>query len=335
MGRYPLRTTIGEYMTSSKDFLAETTYIERDRKLRAFTRQYEKSCDKDPALEQDPAGWTEREISAILLDMRKRGLSLGTQKKQLGHINAVLKFVGNAVMPRMKARNPHMIPRGQYVRGPSLNPDQLSKVLESTESIEGWHGEVVRFVIGTYAYTGLRMSELRLAHYQDLDLRSWTLKVRHPKGEGSYGEFRVVPLPGPIRPSVERFLRARERMLADKGILSSEPLIPRQRGSANAYYSANHFETICREVRAVSGVEFDLRTLRRTYGQTLLNRGVELPTVSLMLGHASTVTTEKYYCRKDADSARLEVLKAFDESVMRPSFKTPKIDENSRLTGYA
>ena len=115
MGRYPLRTTIGEYMTSSKDFLAETTYIERDRKLRAFTRLYEKLCDKDPALEQDPARWTEREISAILLDMRRRGLSLGTQKKQLGHINAVLKFVGNAVMPRMKARNPHMMPRGQYL----------------------------------------------------------------------------------------------------------------------------------------------------------------------------------------------------------------------------
>jgi hypothetical protein len=53
-----------------------------------------------------------------------------------------------------------------------------------------------------------------------------------------------------------------------------------------------------------------------------------------MLGHASTVTTEKYYCRKDADSARLEVLKAFEESVVRPSFNTPRIDGKTELTGY-
>ncbi|MGQ9588373.1 MAG: tyrosine-type recombinase/integrase, partial [Thermoplasmata archaeon] len=265
--------------------------------------------------------------------MRKRGLSLGTQKKQLGHVNAVLKFVGNAAISRMKAKNPHMMPRGRYVRGPSLNPDQLSKVLRSAESMKGWHGEVARFIIGVYAFTGLRMSELRMARYQDLD--NWTLRVRHPKGEGSYDEFRSVPLPSPVRPIVERFLIAREKMLADKGILSSEPLIPRQRGQrGDDYYSANQFEQICSEVRKASGVDFDFRTLRRTYGQNLLNRGVELPTVSLMLGHASTVTTEKYYCRKDADSARLEVLKAFDEPVVRPSLNTARIDGKTEFTGY-
>lgn len=332
MGRYPLKETIGRYMESNRSFLAETTFIERGRKLRAFAEQYDEMHGRDATLEADPAKWTEREMGAIILDMRKRHLGLGTQKKQLGHINAVLKFVGNGVMSKMKVQTPHAFPRGQYVRGPSLTAGQLDALFDAVEKVTGWHGEVVRFVMAGYAYTGLRMSELRRAQFADLDLRGWTLRVRHPKGEGSYGEYRVVPLPGPLKPCVERFVRTRESMLAGKGELVAEPLIPRQRG--DGYYSANHFEQIAMEVRALSGVDFDFRSLRRTYGQNLLNRGVQLSTVSLMLGHASTLTTEKYYCRKDADSARLEVVRAFEESAPGPKFNPPLIDKKPGLTGY-
>ena len=334
MGRYPLRTAIGKYMESNRDYLAETTYTERERKLRMIARRYEKICAKNPDLKCDPEDWTERELTAFILDMRQRGLSLGTQKKSLGHVQAILKFVGNPVLMRMKAQMPHAIPRGQYVKGPSLNEDQVAKVLSATESLKGYRGEVAGFVMATYAYTGLRLSELRRARFEDLDTKAWVLRVRHPKGEGSYGDFRTVPIPEPLRPRVERFLRARETMIAKKGELTAEPLIPRQCGGPNAYYSENAFEQIAVKVRKVSGIQFDFRTLRRTYGQSLLNRGVGLPSVSLMLGHNSTLTTEKYYCRQDADSARLEVLRAFEGSVMRPVRETSKLTPRTELSGY-
>jgi len=334
MGRYPLRTVIGKYMESNRDYLAETTYTERERKLRMIARRYEKICAKNPDLKCDPEDWTERELTAFILDMRQRGLSLGTQKKSLGHVQAILKFVGNPVLMRMKAQMPHAIPRGQYVKGPSLNEDQVAKVLSATESLKGYRGEVAGFVMATYAYTGLRLSELRRARFEDLDTKAWVLRVRHPKGEGSYGDFRTVPIPEPLRPRVERFLRARETMIAKKGELTAEPLIPRQCGGPNAYYSENAFEQIAVKVRKVSGIQFDFRTLRRTYGQSLLNRGVGLPSVSLMLGHNSTLTTEKYYCRQDADSARLEVLRAFEGSVMRPVRETSKLTPRTELSGY-
>jgi integrase/recombinase XerD len=321
-------------MDSNRDYLAETTYTERDRKLRMIARRFEKICTENPDLRRDPEDWTERELTAFILDMRKRGLSLGTQKKSLGHVQAILKFVGNPVLTKMKAQMPHAIPRGQYVKGPSLNEDQVAKILSATESIKGWRGEVARFVMATYAYTGLRLSELRRARFEDLDTKTWVLRVRHPKGEGSYGDFRTVPIPGPLRPRVERFFRARESMIAEKGQLTAEPLIPRQCGGPDAYYSEGAFEKISARVREISGIGFQFRTLRRTYGQSLLNRGVGLPSVSLMLGHNSTLTTEKYYCRQDADSARLEVIRAFDDSVMHPVRETPKLTPKTELSGY-
>jgi len=41
-------------------------------------------------------------------------------------------------------------------------------------------------------------------------------------------------------------------------------------------------------------------------------------------GHASTLTTEKHYYRENADSARLEVVRAFQEST--PSSANPPPD---------
>ena len=80
-----------------------------------------------------------------------------------------------------------------------------------------------------------------------------------------------------------------------------------------------------KELSKVSGVDgLTPHALRRTYGQTLIDRGVSVDSVSLMLGHDSTVTTENYYCRKDAGAARQEALKAFDEpSAPHPQTKRP------------
>ena len=53
-----------------------------------------------------------------------------------------------------------------------------------------------------------------------------------------------------------------------------------------------------------TGVDFDHRALRRTWGQGLLDAGLSEEEVSVLLGHASTVTTAKYYARTRQDGAR-------------------------------
>ena len=43
------------------------------------------------------------------------------------------------------------------------------------------------------------------------------------------------------------------------------------------------------------GETFDLRICRRTYGQRMINYGVSIEWVSKFMGHASALTTERYY----------------------------------------
>jgi len=335
MGRYPLKETIGRYMESNNAFLAPSSWYERNRKLAAFARRYADICHRNPDLEQDPAKWGEKEITAVLLDLKSRGLSLATQSKELQHIGALLAFVGNGTMVKMRAQNPRAFPHEQRSRGPCLHLDQMERVIGASFGIPGWRGEVARFVIATYAFTGLRLSELRLASLEDMDLKNWVLTVRHPKGERTYAKPRIVPIPKGLRPVVERYLMEREKMLARRGILSSKRLLCKKYGDPDEPYSVNGLQTLKRRIQDKAGVAFQYRTLRRTYGQNLLDRNVSVESVSVMLGHSSTMTTERYYCRKDADLARLEVLRAFEKSEKASSLNTPLIDRKDDLTGYA
>ena len=44
-----------------------------------------------------------------------------------------------------------------------------------------------------------------------------------------------------------------------------------------------------------SGVKFDLRECRRTFGQRYLDKDIDIETVSVLMGHSSTKTTETFY----------------------------------------
>ena len=136
-----------------------------------------------------------------------------------------------------------------------------------------------------------------------------------------------------IQYSYIRRARARETLLQEKGLLETPPLVFTDR------YPGQHVSTPMvdrwkRQLEQRSGVRFTVHGLRRTYGQTLLDRGVPLETVSVMLGHASTTTTERHYCRKDANSAMLEVNRAFERSTTSPSVNSALIDRQNPLPGY-
>ena len=333
MGRYPLRTAIREYMNATTDYYAPKTLQDRRIVLLAIDREYARAREENPKLRAEPRNWGEQELTTVMLALKRRGLSQSSQSQELRILNGLLHFVENNVMDRMKAKAPHVFPKPQHERKPSLNEDQLAKVLRTTEEMKGWRGECMRFMMATYALTGLRLNELRMAEVSDLDLKNWTIRVGHPKGERTYGVQRVVPIPEPLKPTVMRFLREREKVLTQHGILGVQPLVFVENNPEQPI-AIQTIESWASEVRMRSGVAFSVHTLRRTYGQNLLNRGVGIESVTVALGHSSTLTTEKHYCRKDSDSARLEIAQAY-QRLENVSFAKSRIERNENLAGYA
>ncbi|UCE91369.1 MAG: site-specific integrase, partial [Methanobacteriota archaeon] len=192
----------------------------------------------------------------------------------------------------------------------SVGYGELETLLRAADELSGWPGECAAFCIHMFAWTGVRKNELCAAHREDLSVDTWTFKVRHPKGEGTYGRQRIVPIPDRLKPVVIRYLKARDEMLAGRGEMEVVPLVPSVRNPERSI-TRGAIDKWVWDVSEKSGVQFNPHALRRTYGQILIDNGVSVETVSVMLGHSFTTTTEKHYCRKTADSARLEVIRAW------------------------
>ena len=45
-------------------------------------------------------------------------------------------------------------------------------------------------------------------------------------------------------------------------------------------------------------IKFDLRMCRRTFGQKYLDKGLDIASTSILMGHYSTKTTETFYGRR-------------------------------------
>lgn len=73
--------------------------------------------------------------------------------------------------------------------------------------------------------------------------------------------------------------------------------------SADGYLSGNAIRSIKVTVEDDLNVKFDLRICRRTFGQRYLDSDVDIESVSVLVGHASTKTTEGFYSRKRLNKA--------------------------------
>lgn len=60
------------------------------------------------------------------------------------------------------------------------------------------------------------------------------------------------------------------------------------------------------------GFKFDLRKCRRTFGQRVINEGQSMHDVSLVMGHSTMATTQKYYCDKDEHEAARDMQRYWD-----------------------
>jgi integrase len=130
---------------------------------------------------------------------------------------------------------------------------------------------------------GLRVSEVGKITCGDVNLENWTVYVRRSKGSVS-GELPVVT------PWVKNLLRA--YMIARRCESPGEPLFPGRRGAGISY---TRVSTIVKKALRRAGYPtahpHDIRHSRAT---NLLRAGVDVVTVSRVLGHKSLASTTSY-----------------------------------------
>lgn len=298
MGRYPFLTYLDIYITENRPYKAKSTLAQEERTLKRMHKFLQLLKKEGKVSTSNPTKMTMNDVGAFLYYIRNRGIDNNTQVHYCHYMKNLLNWSGNPVMEKMVKRK--LIPtenRNKPIE--TLTENEIAIILQDSQNYSGWKGEILALIIPMFYYTGLRSKELINADINDLNTVKWMLTVRHPKGEGTWGMKRTVPIPGPLRPCIERFLEAREKRQEEYSHIETTILIPnltRFNATGKAYQNQSFLRWKC-EVEESTGIKFNFRMLRRTHGQHLRDRDVPMDAISKLMGHTSTVTTEKYYAR--------------------------------------
>jgi integrase len=209
-------------------------------------------------------------------------------------------------------------------------PNDFLRPLEDAALLECGSPPAERIVVWLLRWTGLRVSEACALKLEDLDLTPARecLLVRRSKTQAGVRTIPIVPCLVPELAAWLAHLHAR-------GISSPQaPLFATASGAAfkptyvwrlvkRAGQRANvrpvecscgsglrtrHDHGCARTTSGENASAITPHTLRRTFGSYLLNRGLRLEVVSKLLGHSSTVVTERAYAELLGTTIRDELL---------------------------
>jgi len=137
-------------------------------------------------------------------------------------------------------------------------------------------------IILTLRHTGIRVSELSALRLSDVEIseRKGQLVVRSGKGR----KFRLVPLNVEASRAIADYLQVRPTVPTDL-------LFVGQRGDG---LKSRAVELLVAKYSQAAGLEATPHTLRHSFGKHMLDEGVDLGTVSTLMGHERLQTTLLY-----------------------------------------
>ena len=330
MGRYPFVCAYRRYLRNARARLGESTIKERDCKLHFIASIVQKLNESGKISSPNPTLFTEDDIIEIFLAFKNRKIK--GKPPKCSTLRKQMQLLKDVCLDCKNRRVEDMLKDGRIRTGTdnqepfSLYREDLIVVLQACRKVGGWKGEVCRFAVSMLTFLRLRPGELEQASLRDLDTRKWTFLVSNPKGKGIYGEVKRLPIPDVLKPFVLDYLKVRNEMLKSKGLANAEPLIPAISRHGVNNYTQQAFGRLKKEVMAQAGVNFKWKDFRPTGGQLALDGGVPIEQVSQSMRHASTKTTERYYCRTRADPAFANVNETYNRMFLdEPAINSKRV----------
>ena len=316
MSRYPFEEYAARFMESMTGVYSDVTVSKNIRRYRRMARDFRSHFEAGNISTTSPKNMTPEDVRFHLLYRKGLDYSKSEYSHEVTALIMLFDYCENMAVRTCLRKYPQLKPNCKHVRLPSLDPsvynrieNRISEIVTASES----DFSLIRSyaMLAVFLGCGTRTKELRLLNVCDLDIKDWILDIIHVKGEETYGEPRSVPVPPQFQSILIRYLDVR----ASNNPLNSPALFPPTRGS-NKYLVGNSVRKILSIACADLGLDLDPRTLRRTFGQHYLDSDIDsIESVSVLMGHASTQTTETYYARR-------RNIKAIEEA--RRTFRTSK-----------
>jgi len=259
----------------------------------------------------DPRILTSEDLREYILYRR----NLGYTSKEYSHdesaIRSLLKAYKNDALDTCLIEYPLLKSVKHSVRLPPLPDGLYERILSNSKIVQHYDHLRAYSLVLLCIKCSCRTKEIRLAKLSDLDTDRWILHIAHPKGEGRYGETRDVAVHPDIRPILTAYLvELQNRKRISLNLSASPALFPSQQ-SSDGYLSENSLRRIKKIVELDINETFDFRACRRTFGQQLIDGGIDIETVSVLMGHRTTRTTETSYARRKNTQANERLVRSW------------------------
>lgn len=303
----PFGERAAELMKAKSGCISEYTYKKTEARLKRIERDMLRLKEQGRVTTMSPAKMTPEDVKELVMMRKEKGVCASDVNHDISVLKQLCTMCGNTCVQNCLGKYPGLKPVDKKeCRIPPLPESTYEMILAKYGGIDHEDfGEIRPYaLVLTYICTGARNKELRLAEVRDLDLDNWLINFIHVKGEDTYGCARTVPIPEVLRPIIKDYLRAREIFLIKHGILpDTVPTLFCSMNGEHGPMSGNTIRKLKTYVEKDIGRKFELRDCRRAFGQHYIDHQVKLEDVSKLMGHATTRTTEIYYCGKSISEA--------------------------------
>lgn len=241
------------------------------------------------------------DIKRWVADKKARGITAKAILHDTASLGNLCTFWGCDAVAEARTKYPLLFYCSSRSRLPALTSGETASLISACNAAlkGGWTLARGAGAVMLCYGAGLRTFEMQNSLVDNLDLSKRLITVVTVKGGGTYGAPRTVPLLPASVPLLRRYVALKDKQ--PPTVASSPYLFPNS--ATGGPVTTNSHRVGKSKIEASAGFSFDFRILRRSYAQQLIDSDAPLSAVSVVMGHLTTVTTERAYARMRGDTA--------------------------------
>ena len=311
MSRYPFKECVNKVVAKYDPNRSPSTMEVMIRRFNRMESDFEQLYSRGLVTTTNPKYLTPKDIEAFYNEMMKKPskdkkgkINIESVKKDLIDLDKLCKEEENTCVDVFRSKCPALTKNNKHTRLPVFKKDEIEALVSAANRVSPEDSDLLRSygMLALYFGAGLRTVELRNAEVSNINIvgDNATIYLSVVKGIASYGEPREVYILPMFVPVLKKYLAWRSKYLEDSG-----------RECKYVFFGLRSFDMLAdntiRKHRLKAeedcGVKYDGRKCRRSYGQYLKDHKLEIESISRLMGHCSTKTTELYYARIPQDLA--------------------------------
>ena len=223
-------------------------------------------------------------IRQWVISLMDQGMTVLSVKRKLSTLRSLYKFLLREGFIKTNPAELVTMPKSGKKLPQFVQEKEMNQLMDTSFFSNNFEGIRDKAIISLFYGTGMRLSELKGIHVNDLNIKERVVKVL-----GKRNKERLIPYPSETSKDLTDYIKQRNELFGN----SNSYLFITDKGEQ--VYDKLLYRIVRKYLSLVTTMEKrSPHILRHSYATHLLNRGADLNAIKELLGHASLAATQVY-----------------------------------------